>query len=649
MPITLNGDTGITTPGLINTGSTTLVNLTTTGNTVLGDQSTDTLNVANGNLVLNSSGNLGIGTASPASKLDVRGNSASTTVMVGAYVYNENTTTNSQAGLGFFSYDNFNAKIYTLRSGSSAGNIVFATNGGGGVGEANVAERARIDSSGNLGVGTASPSARLHAVVDGAGESDIARFSRTNGADLHFLDIGVNADTNFVIFDSSGSAAGGYTFRRGGTDAMTLDASGNLGVGTTSPSTFGVLAVKRDQTADTAITVSNAGTANAATSMSFVLNEAGTAQGWFRRYRDGSGNTEIGFSDSLLFTGNVSSTKTERARINSSGNLLVGDTTSAYSAKIYANGIIAARNGGVDGTFQNAFIAGYSSNYNELNAIQSAVSSVGTLSGWRFQASIGGGSGTTYKTLDSLRDVTIFYTQDTERARIDSNGNFGIGTTSPASRLDVNAKITLRNGGDSRLGYIQNSGGAVIIGSETSGTTELVFQTNGPTERARINSSGNFGVANTSPSYLVDVGSNSDGAYLRAQGGFLARKYTVSHNGTTGRTFRVTVALNGLQFTNFFMDASAHYFNNGGAWQAQRYAFQVMAEGGALRHNIRMPNYEYGGATSGVFTVGNPPSWTYVSDATWYFDFTVAGGFVSYITFSAAGPGIQNITLTVVS
>ena len=59
--ITLNGTTGITTPGLINTGSTTFVDLTTTGNTILGDASTDTLNVANGNLVLNSSGNLGLG------------------------------------------------------------------------------------------------------------------------------------------------------------------------------------------------------------------------------------------------------------------------------------------------------------------------------------------------------------------------------------------------------------------------------------------------------------------------------------------------------------------------------------------------------------------------------------------------------------
>jgi hypothetical protein len=43
MAITLDGTTGITTPGLTNTGTETLVNLTTTGNTTLGDASTDTI------------------------------------------------------------------------------------------------------------------------------------------------------------------------------------------------------------------------------------------------------------------------------------------------------------------------------------------------------------------------------------------------------------------------------------------------------------------------------------------------------------------------------------------------------------------------------------------------------------------------------
>ena len=69
MSVIINGDTGITTPAETVQGA-----LTTTGNTILGDATTDTLNVGAGGLVKDASGNVGIGTSnSAAGKLSVAG------------------------------------------------------------------------------------------------------------------------------------------------------------------------------------------------------------------------------------------------------------------------------------------------------------------------------------------------------------------------------------------------------------------------------------------------------------------------------------------------------------------------------------------------------------------------------------------------
>jgi len=104
-----------------------------------------------------------------------------------------------------------------------------------------------------------------------------------------------------------------------------------------------------------------------------------------------------------------------------------------------------------------------------------------------------------------------FGTASTERMRIDSSGNVGIGTDSPSSALDVEGTITASASGDVRLGQIRTSGGGMFIGE--GGITELVLNSNNA-ERMRIDASGNVGIGTASPGRLLEVYSNSAQADL---------------------------------------------------------------------------------------------------------------------------------------
>ncbi len=92
-----------------------------------------------------------------------------------------------------------------------------------------------------------------------------------------------------------------------------------------------------------------------------------------------------------------------------------------------------------------------------------------------------------------------------EKMRITSAGNVGIGRTAPAERLDVNGNIQILNGG-----YIKGS-----VYTATRITVEnnlalaanggIIFYTNGSVEAARIASTGNVGIGTTTPNAKLDV------------------------------------------------------------------------------------------------------------------------------------------------
>jgi hypothetical protein len=192
-------------PGAVATPSITALGDLNTG---LWFPAADTIAASTGGserLRVDSSGNLGIGTTTPGQRLDVRGSSG-----VALQVYETSTGNNNRIVIAQ------EATISRFTSTYSSGSGNFAWNIGG-------TEVARLDSSGNLGIGTASPAAKL--VVSNAGANGF-EFDPTTGI----------AQT----YNRSGAAYTGYKiygldleFRAGASPAiaMTIDSNRNIVAG----------------------------------------------------------------------------------------------------------------------------------------------------------------------------------------------------------------------------------------------------------------------------------------------------------------------------------------------------------------------------------------------------------------------------------
>ena len=315
--------------------------------------------------------------------------------------------------------------------------------------------------------------------------------------------------------------------------ADTYYTAGNVGIGTTSPAytlevatgTSGQQAIANFRTANSTA-ANNAGLQIFATPsatagsrnilVSWDADGANTSGGdyFYIQKLGNSGNVELAqYSNAaIIFSTNVG---TERMRITAGGDVGIGTSSPAFLTEIVGGAttvettLLQVRsNAGGIGT-GTTIALGNSTNPTagsgrvELAAIRT------TASGGSFVIRTGDDSGNIQ-----------------ERMRIDSAGNVGIGTTSPAANLHV-------RGGSGAAVRVSNIAGTTYTsilndGIYSTGTDLYIFAPStyanifyaGGSERMRIHAGGNVSIGNTTNTYNLDVtGSIRATTYLYASGG----------------------------------------------------------------------------------------------------------------------------------
>jgi hypothetical protein len=188
-------------------------------------------------------GNVGIGTDSPAIgggrtynvALTIDGGVSGGAEDTGALEVGGSTSVNDRlvGSISYFNRDNSGADATTRRqvaiieaksvtSDSNAGddsgaNLTFSTKSEGG----SVAERLRIDASGNVGIGTSSPSQKLDVKVATDAKLLVQEGNTAGNVKMQAVNNAVSLNTNLEI------AALNTQFFNGGTERMRIDASGH--------------------------------------------------------------------------------------------------------------------------------------------------------------------------------------------------------------------------------------------------------------------------------------------------------------------------------------------------------------------------------------------------------------------------------------
>ena len=293
--------------------------------------------------------------------------------------------------------------LQRVDNASHRGNMVFYTRGA-----TNPVQRMVIDSNGNVGIGTTTPTTKLH-VKNGhlRVEDGQAWFSRTStSAPLAAAQLGVGPAAVFT--------------------------GGNVGIGTSSPVSPLTVWGANDTTFDNIGNVTFIGTdaydSNAGAGITFGgrynSNNDVTTFGQISSIKEN--NTDGNYKAALTFgTRDGSTTTMEKMRIASDGKVGIGTTSPATSLEVC---------GAHGSQFRISRDSSTATQYCEI---------FGGASIMKFKSVSSTSANAAHSTFSFVSDDG---TDELERMRINAAGNVGIGTDDPQAKLDVQGSINVKTG-----------------------------------------------------------------------------------------------------------------------------------------------------------------------------------------------------------
>ena len=495
----------------------------------------------NNGITIDTTGNVGIGTSSPSTTLDVAGSITTSGALIGPSLFEI-----------IAQYSNRGRITLSSSTSTGANQIALLTSG---------VLRMVVNKEGNVGIGTTSPTQLLD--VAGA-DAEIVINDSNDAPALRFRGSGVTSAMVEV------NSAKDMFFKTGGVaEQMRITSAGNVGIGTTSPGYK--------------LEVDNS--ANAANNYIAVISNNSNNSGVL--FRDAGGNRGLIFANpdnDLVFMANGTS---EKMRINASGNVGIGTTSPSMKLEVSTDAEMVAKFTGNtdDGTgYVGAVVEIESNNDARGRGVYLTHRLTTDTSDSEWYAGVpytGGGysiGNAAYGT--SVNSNTGPAHKDQSKLFITEAGNVGIGTTAPSEKLDVSGNAIVRGDIVARDTYpsiyVDHSG--TVMGGiradatsklelKTLTTAPLSFQVNS-SEKMRILDNGNVGIGTTSPGEPLTVKTKTD-AYFP---GIKVEDY----NSTMG------LYVQNIEGLNSGIGTGRYY--NSGSWRSDvTVPTAIRLDGGAIR------------------------------------------------------------------